>query len=423
MFAAQAWAVQVQPASRAAAWAAVLAGLAIVGALVGARRLHGRISTVAIDGLVIVAFLLSLATSGIDLRLLLPDRWGELAAGVGQGLGGLPGVRVPYRGLDEWIREVIVLGGGLLVTLSAWLAFAPTRRAPGRPLAAGFLLSLLYAVPVVERSPERPFLSGAVFSVLLVAFLWLDRLRRDQLRLGAALAGACVLAALITAPRLDGPRPLLDYEQLVTDALQPANATRFDWSHGYGPLDWPRDGREVLRVRARQGAYWKAAVLSDFDGRAWQQTTSDVRETGTEFASDPSFRDRLEVTVRNLSSVEYIGAGTTREHPGFASTRARRGDRDVENGSDAPAARRHLHGGRLRPETEPGHLARRGAGVPRRHAPRPDDDVAQRPRRCRRPGPGDRRARDRLPVVGQRRSDLRDPGRRSSVSGRRRTRR
>ena len=37
--------------------------------------------------------------------------------------------------------------------------------------------------------------------------------------------------------------------------------TTFSWNQDYAPLTWPRDGRELLRVKARLPAYWKAANL------------------------------------------------------------------------------------------------------------------------------------------------------------------
>jgi len=262
----------------------------------------------------LLAVVLAFACSGITLRLLFPDAWGELADGVAQGLGALPGVRLPYRGFDEWTRAVIVLGGTLLATTSAYLAFAPTRGGTGRPYAAAALLGALYAVPVIERSPQRPFLSGAVFALLLATMLWADHVARDQLRLAAGLVGAAVLAAAILAPRVDGEAPLLDYEQIVADSLQSRDATRFDWSHAYGPLQWPRDGREVLRIKAPQGAYWKAAVLGDFDGEAWTRSAGyNPRELDTEFSRDRTFRATIGVVVRNLRSSEYVAAGTTTE--------------------------------------------------------------------------------------------------------------
>ena len=41
--------------------------------------------------------------------------WSELAGGISRGISDLPGVRVPYRGLDDWVRTVIPLGGTALV--------------------------------------------------------------------------------------------------------------------------------------------------------------------------------------------------------------------------------------------------------------------------------------------------------------------
>ena len=48
-------------------------------------------------------------------ELLLPGGWSELAGGISRGISDLPGVRVPYRGLDDWVRTVIPLGGSALV--------------------------------------------------------------------------------------------------------------------------------------------------------------------------------------------------------------------------------------------------------------------------------------------------------------------
>ena len=71
-------------------------------------------------------------------ELLLPGGWSELAGGISRGISDLPGVRVPYRGLDDWVRTVIPLGGSALVLVAALLAFWPRRdaaRVPG-PRAA-----------------------------------------------------------------------------------------------------------------------------------------------------------------------------------------------------------------------------------------------------------------------------------------------
>ncbi|MTD43149.1 hypothetical protein GKE82_02220 [Conexibacter sp. W3-3-2] len=314
LLAAHAWADQVAPASRAAATASVLLGSAIGALLLLAPRVTSRRRRLLlVDGLALGALVLALATCGVPLRLLLPDAWGELAAGIGQGLGALPGVRVPYRGLDEWTRATIVLGGTLLVLVSAWVAFVPRGAATGRPLVAAGLLATLYAVPVVERAPDHPFLQGTAVTVLLAVLLWGDRLPRGQARPAAILLAVAAVAAAVLAPRLDGDRPLFDYESFVADSLQGRNTSTFSWQHRYGPLNWTRTGREVLRIRARQGTYWKAAVLPEFDGRAWRTTDAvDIRTPDTEIAEDPGYRQQLTVVVAGLRSPEYVTAGSTR---------------------------------------------------------------------------------------------------------------
>ena len=53
------------------------------------------------------------------------------------------------------------------------------------------------------------------------------------------------------------------------------------------PLNWPRDGREVLRVQARDRAYWKAANLAEFDGTRWVQGARRARQGVDNAAFDP----------------------------------------------------------------------------------------------------------------------------------------
>ena len=42
------------------------------------------------------------------------------------------------------------------------------------------------------------------------------------------------------------------------------------WDHTYGPLIWPEDTTEVLRIRSPYKTYWRAIVLEDFDGIGWR---------------------------------------------------------------------------------------------------------------------------------------------------------
>ena len=256
--------------------------------------------------------LVGVREAGVPATLLWPAHWGELRTGVSQGVDGMPSVTVPYRGSDAWIRIAILGGGTLLAGLAALLAFWPRQgRQAGWPAAAAVVLSALYAIPVVESGPERPFLGGAVFAILLALFLWLERLRAEHVGAAGLILALATVAGLIAAPLLDAQRPWLDYQGLAED-LQPRAADTFDWDHRYTPLDWPRDGREVLRVKAPISTYWKATSLGVFDGVRWRQgRTGFLRQDETEAARlHPEWLQTMTVTLRNMESRDFITAGS-----------------------------------------------------------------------------------------------------------------
>jgi len=261
-----------------------------------------------------VALLLAIGfmfeAAGVGARLLVPDSWGDLAGGISQGIDSLPDSTVPYAGVDEWVRTTILAGAGGLLLLAAGLAFWP-RRTAARPTAAAVALGVLYGVPAVERNFSHPFLSGAIVAILMTAFLWGERLDRRQAWIIAALGGIALAAGLLVAPRVDGARPLLDPQHL-TDPLA-AKGDVFTWTHQYGPLDWPRDGREVLRIKAQTASYWKAVNLSQFDGIRWREDAvidpyqPDIPEDIQGF---PQWRQTITVIVRDLRSFQFVTAGT-----------------------------------------------------------------------------------------------------------------
>src|SRR5205823_10598193 len=93
--------------------------------------------------------------------------------------------------------------------------------------------------------------------------------------------------------------------------LAPAHVETFDWTQRYGPLHWPRDGREVMDVQAKHPDYWKTKNLALFNGRGW--------DSGTFQSADPSetidpgsisrWTQTLHVTLRSMKSTSVVAAG------------------------------------------------------------------------------------------------------------------
>jgi protein-glutamine gamma-glutamyltransferase len=311
-FAASAWGTNLLSPSgggRAVLMAVIAAALgAVMLALADVRNPWLRHGGCAAATLIAIGLMLEAA--GVGARLLVPDAWGELVNGITQGIDSLPDTTVPYQGLDEWVRTTILAGAGALLILAAGLAFWP-RASATRPTAAAVALGVIYGVPAVERNFAHPFFSGAVLAILLTAFLWGERLERQHAWLAASLGMVALVIALIVAPRVDGARPLLD-PQHIADPLT-AKGDVFNWTHSYGPLSWPRDGHEVLRVKAQTPTYWKAVNLTQFDGIRWREDAvidpyqPDVPESISGF---PQWHQTITVVIRDLRSFQYVSAGT-----------------------------------------------------------------------------------------------------------------
>jgi transglutaminase-like putative cysteine protease len=318
-FASLHWMQLVRPAEAWRAWASLVIAALVVGGLVLAAPLP-RAGRWAVCALVVVGGLaLSLLAGGVADELLKPARWGELGSGIGRGLEALPGVNVPYRGVDPWTRTVMTAGGTVLALAATALAFWPRGRdAAGGPARVGFvlpsliLLVALFAVPAVVLSFGSQFLRGALLALLVLAYLRLERLRAGDGRAAALVGCAGAVVALVLAPVLDGAKPWWDYENWAQDAAT-QKSTSFTWNQDYQPLTWPRDGRELLRVTSRLPAYWKAENLDLFDGRVWR--TGFVRRQQAPDAQIPAgpnrrkFTQSIRVSVRNMRSATYLTAG------------------------------------------------------------------------------------------------------------------
>jgi protein-glutamine gamma-glutamyltransferase len=314
-FGAWQWGLMVSPgAAGRILLAFAAAGAAAELIVLGARR--GRAARAALTAVAALGSVaLALLAAGVPAQLLAPANWNELLAGIGQGVDALPSVTVPYTAADPWPRLVILAGGGLLVAFAVLAAFGAGgargghgRAARALPLAA---LVLLFVVPSVARDLPDPYLRGAGFAALVAVFLWLERVTPNSAaRAGVLVAGAIGLG-LLAAPLLDRETPILDVNDLA-GSIAPARGTTFDWNHRYGPLDWPRDGREVLRIRAAHAAYWKAENLDGFDGLRWLHVRGVAdEEPPAAFYTHPDWTQDVRVTVRALNSDQFIGAGST----------------------------------------------------------------------------------------------------------------
>ena len=323
-FAASHWAALVRdaPAGRTLALVALVsAGAAALGAI-GRLGLPRGVAPAVGLVVAIVMVLAGLCVAGLPVRLLAPANWGELAEGLDRGLEGVQAVDWPYGGTDVWIRRTILLGAPLLLGLASALAFFPARRGAAGLRAAGLALLLVaYGTAVTEHDQGAPLLRGLVLLMLVAAWLWLPRMAPREAATGAVVVAAVGLLSVPMAAVIDGERPWWDYR--AWDWFGGGRSIAFDWDHSYGPLDWPRDGTTLLNVESDRQHYWKAEVLDRFDGFRWERSRthinrdmpglSDLRaaegRTWDPGEVNPRWNDRLEVTVRSLSSDLIVGAG------------------------------------------------------------------------------------------------------------------
>jgi transglutaminase-like putative cysteine protease len=159
---------------------------------------------------------------------------------------------------------------------------------------------------------------GLTLAALTVCFLWLERLPLKPglgvaALLAVALAGALPLAALA-----DRGEPWFDYRTFA-ESLGPDDPVRFSWTQSYGPITWPRDGNEVMRVVSKQPMYWKARNLDVFNKTAWTARSDRPDDRGDElfeadmpedWANTPAWKSTIEVSIRRMRITDVIGAGT-----------------------------------------------------------------------------------------------------------------
>lgn len=309
---ALAWGGMVEPRR---GWALLL--YTLLAAACGIGLAHRRRASAPARAALTGAVLLVLAgggllVAGVPLRLFAPGSWDIVAEGLAQGAEAAPAVNVPYGGDDPWVRVVVLISAPALLALGACAAFWPRRDGRlGFPLTAAAALAAVSGVPDVQVPGDAPVLTGALLAVLLVTFLGLERVPRRAAPLAAGLVAAATVVGVVLAPALDAEEPLIDYEE-IAQSLTPEAGERFSWNHEYGPMDWPRDGVVVLRVKARRGTYWKATALTSFNGVRWERdAVPERRGLQTEInRSRPEWVTRMSFTLGNMTTEEFIGAGT-----------------------------------------------------------------------------------------------------------------
>jgi hypothetical protein len=277
---------------------------------------NGRSDAISLVGapLALLAVVLAFPVAGIPLGWIIHLRVAVTADAISQGLSALPGILVPYTGINDWARVVMNLGAAvLLLDAGMLLAFAPPALGDIRRAGAALPLIALVVVPATLVHPHLAYLQGLILFALLAFFMWGERVapdRRGSVVLACAATGA---VAMIVAPALDQHTPWINYEAL-TRGFTPAHVERFNWAQNYGPLIWPRTGNDVLEVKASpkafSGEYWKAENLDTFDGRGWAAGSSggtspeDVR--GGTLAQ---YTQSLTVTLRAMTTHDVIAAG------------------------------------------------------------------------------------------------------------------
>jgi transglutaminase-like putative cysteine protease len=286
-----------------------LLGLSLL--LAGGRPLLARRSRPLAAVATALAVLAALWLAGVPFAWILHARIAVTGTAIGNGLGALPNVFVPYGGVNEWVRMVILLGAAaLLLDAALLMAFAPRAMDDLRRAGAALPLVALAAVPTTMVHPRFPYLDGVVMFALLAAFAWGERIGPRRLPAACALAGIAALAAIIVAPSLDRHKPWLNYEAFA-GTFAPRVVDTFNWTQSYGPISWPRRGHTVLEVHARTGEYWKAEDLDAFNGWAWSQGL--IPGAGSTPSPSKSalrqWSQQIQVTYRDMRLSDVIGAG------------------------------------------------------------------------------------------------------------------
>jgi transglutaminase-like putative cysteine protease len=312
LYGALRWGTLLNPAPSGRLLGLAALSMAIAAGIPAARR-YGRLVALAPA---VVLCLLALPMAGLQWHSFIHLRIAVSARQVGDGLAGLPSAFVPYAGTSAAVRLVIMLGAAILLLDAAIvIAFAPEGFGDARRAGAALPLIALAVVPSTLVRPQFPYLQGLVLFVLLAAFMWGERIRREAAGTAIWLAALVGVAAALVAPRLDQHKPWLDYRAWTAEIAR--HVDTFDWNQTYGPLNWPHSGHQVFAVSARTADYWKAENLDLFDGYGWVlgSASGHANLPQPSRAARAAWTQRIKVTIRGMRTSDVIASGEAVQAP------------------------------------------------------------------------------------------------------------
>src|SRR3954453_3632384 len=296
------------------AWVAV--AVAAMLAVVATDRLSRRAQPLALTAVTVAGLVTAALVAGLDAEFLKPRHWDDLANGLTRGAETLGSVHLPYAGADPWPQQTLDLTGAMLTMLAGLLAAWPRSSGRGFSFFSWAVLLVLAVAPVVSLGGQAPLMLGVALAIMSILFLWLERLPPRPGIAAAALGAIALAGALPLGAAADRDQPWFDYKEFA-EGLGPVHPVRFNWDHDYGPIGWPRDGRELFRVKAPRAGYWKAETLDTFDGERWRaggppqaDEIQPEADLVPDWAAHPEWRGAARVTIDNLRSTDVVGPAT-----------------------------------------------------------------------------------------------------------------
>ncbi len=287
----------------------VLGALGLAPGLAAALAPRGRVRLLvaAIGLLALVAVVFGRARGRWPgWPLLGDDGYLQVVAGdVRDGLGEWVQTLLPYEvSVHPTIHLVVQLATVLLL---AWVGLAVlVLREPVSAILAVFIpFATTSAVFRVEHEVVRTALAVGLALVLLAAL-------RGRRPAPAAFGWAAVLvvAAVVLAGAPGVAKgAFLDWRSW-SDIPREGRGVEFMWQPSYGPLQRPESRTTVARVRSDRSSYWRANVLTRFNGLRWEESpvgADAVRGVGAVVGSAASGApwlggdvEEAEITVSNL---------------------------------------------------------------------------------------------------------------------------